>query len=73
VRFYCHGDGSGGSIQTELAVVKAHEHSVYKAGEIDENKFTIIGRTSYPIVKCKTVKESIRISFLSVSISFKND
>jgi transcriptional regulator with XRE-family HTH domain len=70
VRLDRHCDGGGGSQQTELAVIKAHEYSVYKAGEIDENKFTEIGRTSYPIVKCKNVEDSVLINVKARSILF---
>jgi transcriptional regulator with XRE-family HTH domain len=65
-----HSDGGGGSSVTESEPAKAHEHSVCEAGGFDENKFTIIGRTSYPIVKCKNVEDSILINVKARYISF---
>jgi transcriptional regulator with XRE-family HTH domain len=59
-----------GSSQTEFELINAHEHGVYKVGKIDENKFTIIGRTSYPIVKCKNVEDSVLINVKARYIPF---
>jgi transcriptional regulator with XRE-family HTH domain len=47
-----------------------HGYSVCEAGKFDENKFTIIGRTSYPIVKCKNVENSVLINVKARNVPF---
>jgi transcriptional regulator with XRE-family HTH domain len=53
-----------------LTPENAHEHGVCKAGKIDENKFTIIGRTSYAIIKCKNVEDSVLINVKARNVPF---